>query len=82
MKVSNDLSVSRNEAGCVTIFSWSLGKCIIVTDDELFPLIEALQVEHSGSVDFIKDHTARIEKLEAQVKALIAAVPLAKVQIS
>lgn len=48
MKVSKDLSVTRDENGCVNIFSYSLGKNIIVTDVEILPLIEALLIEHAA----------------------------------
>ena len=48
MKVSKDLSVSRNSDGCITIFSFHLGKTNVVTDQELQPLIEALQIEQAS----------------------------------
>jgi hypothetical protein len=44
MKISKDISVTNNDNGGVEIFSWSLGKSILVNADELIPLIEALQL--------------------------------------
>lgn len=45
MKISKDLSISKNEYGMIAIFSYSLGKSILVNSDEILPLINALQAE-------------------------------------
>lgn len=49
MIISKDLSLTQNEEGFgLALFSWSSARKIIITDDELPLLINALQAEYAA----------------------------------
>ena len=49
MIISKDLSLTKNEEGFgLALFSWSSARKIIITDDELPLLINALQAEYAA----------------------------------